>query len=215
MDVMKIENGNEIRTGSGSKLAVTSPRTGSINLSNYGGSIPLTPPVLVPNPVLVPIEADEQECCICYDMVPVNKLTECKHAICNTCFPKLRSDECPTCTRVLKGGYLTEEIQQEWIKLKSLNAKIEKFLDDNENISLREFQNKDDMYALSRNTRDAYRSLLQDYPQLFDKPPYDRAIKGYREFSKFYHDQLNRNSIYDANQASEMFKDKMKNIVFK
>jgi hypothetical protein len=208
----------DVRSGSGSNLAVTSPRTGSINLVNDSGTIPLTPPDLVPNPLLVPVnQTDSEQCCVCWDqMVPGAKLTECKHAICGTCFPQLRSKECPACTRVLQGGYLTPAIQQQWVDLENLNARIEKFLDDNENISLREFIDEPNMNSLSRNTRDAYRTLLQDYPQLLSnphKPPYDRAIEGYRAFSRFYHNQLDEHPELDANGASELFKQNMMNLV--
>ena len=121
----------------------------------------------------------------------------------------MRSEACPACTRVLKGGYLTPAIQQQWVNLKDLNARIEKFLDDNEGVSLREFQDERNMNALSRNTRDAYRTLLQDYPQLLDKFPYKRAIDSYRAFSRYYHEQLDENPQLDANEASEMFKPNM------
>ena len=50
----------------------------------------------MPVPNTVPEAKDE--CCVCYDMMPVSDaLKKCKHMLCKSCFANIRSQVCPLC----------------------------------------------------------------------------------------------------------------------
>jgi len=49
----------------------------------------------------------EEDCCICYEKMPVSDALGCSHMVCQSCTKKLRDDRCPMCRAEIKSKYVT------------------------------------------------------------------------------------------------------------
>ena len=47
-------------------------------------------------------QIEKDECCVCYEMMPVSQGLSCKHLVCKVCLEKMRDDRCPMCRSPLK-----------------------------------------------------------------------------------------------------------------
>lgn len=52
----------------------------------------------------------KDECCVCYEMMPISESLGCKHLVCKGCLGKMRDDRCPMCRTPMK---MTTKAKQE------------------------------------------------------------------------------------------------------
>jgi len=57
---------------------------------------------------------EKDECCVCYEQMPVSDALGCKHLVCKGCLEKMRDDRCPMCRTPIKklSGKAKAEIQR-------------------------------------------------------------------------------------------------------
>ena len=53
---------------------------------------------------------NHEECCVCYEMMPISDALTCKHLLCKACFAKMRSDCCPMCRSPIKMDEKTKNL---------------------------------------------------------------------------------------------------------
>jgi len=90
-------------------------------------------PILNNNTIYVDghVASKHEDCCICMEeeIVPLEKVTQCKHAICSDCTKQLRKAECPICRAGLAGGYLTQDITQAIESRKQEDVRVQELVD--------------------------------------------------------------------------------------
>jgi len=77
-------------------------------------------------PVKSPVKTEN--CCICYDDIPISNKLKCDHVVCGPCIDRLQKLECPMCKTNLEGPLVTDEVvanilnRQEQDRLAYINA---------------------------------------------------------------------------------------------
>ena len=173
------------------------------------GSPTRTPSVPIVNNDITYIDghvaSKHEDCCICMEeeVVPIEKRTQCKHAICSDCTKQLRKAECPVCRAGLAGGYLTQDIDQAIRSRNIEDARVQELVDVvyasyinlNPNREGQNFQNT------ARSLSEAFGSFISANPNINR----DDAIRIFGAFVDFYNMESERIENYIPSRAINDF----------